>query len=93
MIDDKKGLKVDLVYIRLGHIYLKLAYQNTKVPEPAISNLSLAQKADENYARIAKTMYLNACSINGTSQSWLGAGRACFALKEYEEAEDAFSVN
>jgi cytochrome c-type biogenesis protein CcmH/NrfG len=35
---------------------------------------------------------MKACSINGTSKSWLGLGRACFALKEYAEAEDAFSV-
>jgi cytochrome c-type biogenesis protein CcmH/NrfG len=51
-----------------------------------------AENIDESQARLAKNMYLKACATRGTSQSWLGTGRACFALKEYHEAEDAFSV-
>lgn len=91
--DAMKDLKLDLIYIRLGNIYMKLACNYSQVPETCITDLSVPQNVDENSARIAKSMYLKACGIHGTSQSWLGAGRACFALKEYDEAEDSFSVN
>lgn len=93
MLGDKKQLKVDLVYLRLGHIYLKMAHHPTgKLSNTHISQLQEVHKVDEVFARIAKNMYLNACAIRSSSQTWLGVGRACFALKDYVEAEDAFSV-
>jgi Flp pilus assembly protein TadD len=84
--------RLDLVCRRLGHIYMKLAYNWVIVPDCSIVSLSESnQMVDEISARLAKNMYLKACSISGTSQTWLGVGRACYALKEYDEAEDAFS--
>jgi Flp pilus assembly protein TadD len=56
-----------------------------------ISYLNESQIADESLALIAKEMYLKACKINPTSESWLGTGRACFALSKLDEAEDAFA--
>ncbi|KAJ3371784.1 hypothetical protein HDU91_004929 [Kappamyces sp. JEL0680] len=90
---DSNKMCLDLVYRRLGHIHLKSAYNCNAVPNTSISVLHSPGVADENAARLAKTMYLNACSINATSQTWLGVGRACFALGEYSEAEDAFAVS
>ncbi|KAJ3297860.1 Cilia- and flagella-associated protein 70 [Borealophlyctis nickersoniae] len=78
---------MDLVYIRLGSLYLRNATSSTGsvVTTPAKANL------DMTFARMAKTMYLRACEINPTAQSWLGAGKVCFALGDYEEAEDALA--
>lgn len=45
------------------------------------------------YAMLAKNMYLEACKENkGRSQSWIGVGKSCFVLKEYQTAEEAFCV-
>ena len=80
------------IYIRLGTIHLRNAYS---LPHniPLISKVTKdVNNIDEDFARIAKNMYLKACALCPSSQSWLGAGKACFALKEYTEAEDAFSV-
>jgi hypothetical protein len=47
---------------------------------------------DCKLAKLAKSVFLQACQIKSTSYSWLGVGRAAFALGEIEEAEDAYSV-
>jgi hypothetical protein len=54
---------------------------------------ALEQDDYEIHVNISKTMYLKATKGQGTSHCWLGAGRACFALQEYQEAEDAFCVS
>ena len=93
-LDEKGSLKVELVFLRLGHIYLKLAYHNSLALDSPLSQpQAQGSKIDESSALIAKNMYLSSCAVCGTSQSWLGVGRACFALRHYDEAEDAFSVS
>ncbi|KAJ3259831.1 Cilia- and flagella-associated protein 70 [Boothiomyces macroporosus] len=84
--------QLDLIYIRLGTLYLRMAFKNLTDENSLFGLLcNETEEFDENLARISKSMYLKACEIQGTCQSWLGAGQACFALKEYEQAEDAFS--
>ncbi|RKO83519.1 hypothetical protein BDK51DRAFT_34747, partial [Blyttiomyces helicus] len=68
---------VSLIYVRLGSIYLQ--------------NATSAKPIDASLARLGKSMYLRACELNGSSVSWLGVGKACLALKEFDEAEDALS--
>jgi tetratricopeptide (TPR) repeat protein len=70
------------VYHRLGMIYLKQAINVSKDHPEVDSNLALQ----------SKKLFLEACNLKPTSQSWLGAGRAAFALKEIDEAEDAYAV-
>ncbi|KAJ3324059.1 Cilia- and flagella-associated protein 70 [Boothiomyces sp. JEL0866] len=84
--------QLDLIYIRLGNLYLQSACKQSS-SEKSLFELLYEEKVefDENLARISKSMYLKACEVQGTCQSWLGAGQACFALKEYDQAEDAFS--
>jgi tetratricopeptide (TPR) repeat protein len=67
-----------VAYNRLGCIYLKQALGNNDV--------------DRQLAKLAKSVFLQACQIKPTSFSWLGVGRAAFALEEIEESEDAYSV-
>ncbi|KAI8802085.1 hypothetical protein BJ742DRAFT_873493 [Cladochytrium replicatum] len=66
---------VALVYNRLGTIYLHM-FQKTK---------------ESHYGKLARTMYLRATEKNPSAACWLGVGRACLALQNYEEAEDALS--
>ena len=78
-----KNYKLDkslllIVYQRLGYIYL-LQSQSKDV-------------IDKNLAKLAKSVYLQACEIKPNATSWLGAGRASFVLQELQEAEDAFAV-
>ncbi|KAL2919158.1 hypothetical protein HK105_201433 [Polyrhizophydium stewartii] len=88
-----------LIYIRLGTIYLRNAYLATSgthlPPSTPISHLQFLRSRDEavdtSLALIAKSMFLKASAIAPSSQSWLGAGKTCFALREYQEAEDAFA--
>lgn len=92
-LDEKGLLKLELVYLRLGHIYLRSAYCNTLKDGPLLSQLQLeTSNIDESSAMIARNMYLNSCNFFGSSQGWLGVGRASFALRQYGEADDAFSV-
>jgi tetratricopeptide (TPR) repeat protein len=86
--DTNSEVKIDLVYIRLGSIFLNYSFDAN---ESAAKKVPLTDVA-VNSGRIAKSMFIKACAANGTSKSWLGLGQACFALKEYIEAEDAFSV-
>ena len=69
---------LSLVYSRLGSIYLSKS--NGK-----------DSRNDNYYAKMAKTMYLRACEISPSSQTWLGVGRACYILENYIESEDALS--
>jgi hypothetical protein len=93
-LDEKGPLKVELVFLRLGHIYLKLAHHHLSESDTPLSQLQgQLSNIDESSAVIAKKMYLSSCVVAGTSQSWLGVGRACYALRQYGEAEDAFSVS
>ena len=46
----------------------------------------------KSIATMSKTMYLRACEIAPTSRTWLGVGRACFILGEFDEAEDSWAV-
>ncbi|KAI8901936.1 hypothetical protein BC833DRAFT_575629 [Globomyces pollinis-pini] len=85
---DHEKIRLHLIYIRLGHIYLRLAYSLTATDE-LVEHFS--KHADDNLAIIAKSMFLKSCELKSTSQAWLGTGQACFALKEYTEAETAFS--
>ena len=68
-----------MVYNRLGSIYLRQALDSSK-------------DADPKFAKLAKSVFLQACEIKPSSTSWLGAGRAAYALGEIQEAEDAYSV-
>ncbi|KAI8911084.1 hypothetical protein EDD86DRAFT_246421 [Gorgonomyces haynaldii] len=59
----------DLIFNRLGAIYLREAYRQSdhfSLTMNSIKNL------DKSAALIAKDMYLKACAIKATSQSWLG---------------------
>ncbi|KAI8929249.1 hypothetical protein BC831DRAFT_6458 [Entophlyctis helioformis] len=88
-----------LIYIRLGAIYLRSAYAGSTSPSgsmgasvsPFLFIKNREESVDVSNALIAKNMYLKACAIAPSAQSWLGAGKTCFALKEYQEAEDAFA--
>lgn len=86
------------MFNRLGFIHLSEAYKlkdTNPCPDKLInpiSHMNEMKSADESLALISKDMYLKACQLNPTSDSWLGAGRACFALGKYDEAEDAFAV-
>jgi hypothetical protein len=53
----------------------------------------LQTPADVELAKKAKSMYLRASTCNPTSQSWLGVGKACMALGQFDQAEDALAVN
>ncbi len=54
----------------------------------------LEQAKDEDAAALteAKLLLLKACEVAPTASTWLGVGKVCFRLKEYNDAEDAFSV-
>lgn len=67
-----------IVYNRLGCIYLKQALEGKEL--------------NTHLAKLSKSVFLQACEIKPSSSSWLGVGRASFALRQMEEAEDAFSV-
>eukprot|EP00842_Homolaphlyctis_polyrhiza_P001645 jgi/Hompol1/2481/HPOL_006011-RA len=95
---------VILIYIRLGAMYLSNAYGTANSAQPAAGGAAVNSSGkhqqllkyrdgsvDTSLALIAKNMYLKACAIQPSSQAWLGAGKTCFALKEYDEAEDAFA--
>jgi tetratricopeptide (TPR) repeat protein len=69
-------VEVHLIYIRLGLIALEIGCRHSK---------------DHVQVRIAKAMFLKACQVKPTCESWLGVGKACFQLQEYDEAEDALS--
>ncbi|KAJ8327947.1 hypothetical protein QVD99_006319 [Batrachochytrium dendrobatidis] len=91
--------KMAPIYIRLGTIYLHNAYLEVPVaseyPDALTNHLQFLKHREEcvdvSLASIAKNMFLKACSTTPSSQSWHGAGKACFALKEYQETEDAFA--
>jgi hypothetical protein len=51
------------------------------------------EQVDEDSAATAKSMFLKAANINQSFQSWLGVGKACLVLKQFDEAEDALSVD
>ena len=90
---------VALIYIRLGSIYLSSSSTFTDGNLPGIRDPSLGpmdheqSASDIKLAKLSKTMYLRACEKSPTSQSWLGVGKACIALGEQDEAEDAFAVS
>ena len=44
-----------------------------------------------NDLKMAKTMYLWACELFPSAQSWLGVGIACIYMDQFDEAEDALS--
>lgn len=67
-----------VVYNRLGCIYLKQALESKEL--------------DIQLAKLSKSVFLQACEIKPSSSSWLGVGRAAFALGQMAEAEDAYSV-
>ena len=77
------------IYVRLGSIYL----QNATAGAGLIGSPEAEHKVDAKFARMAKSMYLRACERDPSSTSWLGAGKACIALGELDEAEDAFAVS
>ena len=72
-----------IVFLRLGAIYLRQGLQFDRDGSPAV---------DLKLIKLAKSVFLRACDIKACSGSWLGAGRACFALGELDEAEDAYAV-
>ncbi|KAJ3217632.1 Cilia- and flagella-associated protein 70 [Clydaea vesicula] len=75
---------MEIVYVRLGTIYLHLIKNKDHKSELSKQEIYLAKQA--------KTMFLNACQSTPDSYSaWLGAGRACIFLNELSEAEDALS--
>ncbi|KAJ3056144.1 Cilia- and flagella-associated protein 70 [Rhizophlyctis rosea] len=78
---------IALIYVRLGSIYL----QNATAGTGLVGTPEAEHKVDAKFARMAKTMYLRACEKDPSSTSWLGAGKACLALGELDEAEDAFA--
>ncbi|KAJ3416941.1 Cilia- and flagella-associated protein 70 [Chytridiales sp. JEL 0842] len=86
-----------LIYTRLGSIYLGSIstvanghiFRAGKANLPAIEHERHIQ--DTNFAKMAKSMFLRACEAHASAQSWLGVGKACIALGEYDEAEDALA--
>ncbi|KND04050.1 uncharacterized protein SPPG_01495 [Spizellomyces punctatus DAOM BR117] len=68
---------ISMVYTRLGSLYLRNAVENSRI--------------DVSMARLSKSMYLRASGIAPSTASWLGAGKACMALEDWEEAEDALA--
>lgn len=72
-----------IVFLRLGAIYLRQGLQFDREGSPVV---------DTKLIKLAKSVFLRACDIKPCSGSWLGAGRACFALGELDEAEDAYAV-
>ncbi|KAJ3214771.1 Cilia- and flagella-associated protein 70 [Dinochytrium kinnereticum] len=87
------------VYIRLGIVYLTTIKSLIQITLPATKSTpssKIIQRADRsqielNAARMAKTMFLRACEMKPSSKSWLGVGKACLAVGEFGEAEDALS--
>ncbi|KAI9002325.1 hypothetical protein BC832DRAFT_114900 [Gaertneriomyces semiglobifer] len=73
----QEPINIALVYVRLGTIYLNKANADGRL--------------DGNMARMAKSMFLRASSVSPTSASWLGVGRACLVMHNYDEAEDALA--
>lgn len=77
-----------LIYTRLGHIHLLQAFGEEEVttvlPPPGV-------QVHYEEANQAKTMYLKACELDPSSWTWLGVGKACLILEDWEEAEDAFA--
>ncbi|KAI9204949.1 uncharacterized protein BJ171DRAFT_423701, partial [Polychytrium aggregatum] len=88
-----------LIYLRLGHLYLRKA---GFVPSDSIrcllGEISESQDAlgfktqDTHSANLAKAIYIKSCELEPTSNGWLGVGKACLALSEYAEAEDSLAV-
>ncbi|KAI8835610.1 hypothetical protein BJ741DRAFT_607390 [Chytriomyces cf. hyalinus JEL632] len=73
-----------LIYIRLGFLYLKsLGSITKKVSDRTYAEVELAKRA--------KTMYIRACELKPSSQSWTGVAKACILLNQYEEAEESLS--
>ncbi|KAI8618763.1 hypothetical protein BC830DRAFT_1107404 [Chytriomyces sp. MP71] len=73
-----------LIYIRLGFLYLKsLGSITKKVSERVYAEVELAKRA--------KTMYIRACELKPSAQSWLGVAKASILLGQYDEAEDSLS--
>ncbi|KAJ3101698.1 Cilia- and flagella-associated protein 70 [Phlyctochytrium planicorne] len=88
------------VYIRLGTVYLITVKSLIQVnlDQHHLSHAVRVQKlkaelsqVEINAAKLAKTMFLRACELVPSSKSWLGVGKACIALGEFTEAEDALS--
>lgn len=85
-----EGDKKSLVLSRLGYIYLSEAYVTEPLDPFAV--LTPAQKSFmESQALFAKDIYISACKLNATSQTWLGVGRSCFMLGQYADAENSLS--
>jgi tetratricopeptide (TPR) repeat protein len=71
-----RNVELHLIYIRLGLIAVEIGQRKPK---------------DQDQIRIAKAMFLKACQIKPSCESWLGVGKACLQLKEYDQAEDALT--
>lgn len=80
----------DLIYNRLGEIYLREAYPQSV--ELISQQFSAAVKPDISLALIAKDLFLKSCALKPSCQNWLGVGKACLAVGDFEDAEDAFAV-
>ncbi|KAJ3196420.1 Cilia- and flagella-associated protein 70 [Irineochytrium annulatum] len=79
------------IYVRLGSVYLINIDQTQLLSCVTGGQTPERASADANFAKLAKTMFLRACEITPSSKSWLGVGRACMVVGDYEEAEDALS--
>jgi tetratricopeptide (TPR) repeat protein len=83
---------IDLVFSRLGYIYLNNVNKLLKSFDyQSPENHSRQMATIKHLEKQAKAMYIHASEIKPSSQTWLGVGKACYLLKEYSEAEDAFS--
>ena len=76
----------------LGLVYSRLADLTLLSALPLDDKLPGAVAVDASGARVAKSMFLRACQLEPSSRTWLGVGKAAWALEELVEAEDAFSV-
>jgi tetratricopeptide (TPR) repeat protein len=83
-----QGDSSNLVYLRMGYLYLDQAYEQSSADPVDEEDADV----DASLAMISKEMYLRACKSSSTCESWLGVGRACLALKQYDEAEEALAV-
>ena len=70
---------MSIVHIRLSAIYIQQAFNSKELSEK------------QKFAKQAKTMSLYACENSPSSSSWLGVGKACIVLEEYDQASDALS--
>ncbi|TPX37150.1 hypothetical protein SmJEL517_g01059 [Synchytrium microbalum] len=75
----------------LGLVYSRLADLTLRSALPANDKLPGTLAVDVSGARLAKSMYLRACELEPSSRTWIGVGKAAWALDELVEAEDAFS--